>query len=289
MNEPALPFDPDTPSAHDSSARSSLTPQTVGFVLLLVGVAAIALSVSSVALLVLMLILCVASAGELFRMVRRMGGRPIPLVGFAVIGGVFALAYDGADALLGGIPAVAAAAAAVSLVVVVLQGRVEGALAGVATTTAISLAIGVLGSFVVAIRQVPGGFRVALTLAMMVVLGDLAASIVGRRFGTRPLAPSIGPDKTWQGLGAGTAGILLGAVIAGATLDAPITMTRALMLGILVAIAVPLGDLSGAMIVRDGPRPRTAELLGRGGVLDRIDGLLFAAPIFYFAYRAMVR
>ncbi|HEX9696315.1 MAG TPA: phosphatidate cytidylyltransferase [Actinomycetota bacterium] len=294
MNEPAAVFDPDAPDPGDDpgdarASRGFPDARTVAFSLMFAGVAATALILSPVTLFALMLALCIASAGELYRSVRRAGARPIPLAGFAAIGGVFALAYHGPDALLGGIPAVAAAVAGVSLVAMIALRRVDGALAGAASTVAVALVVGVLGSFVVTIRQVESGFRVALTFALMVAAGDVAASLAGRRFGSRPLAPSIGPDKTWGGLAGGTAGVMIAAAVAGASIQAPITMSRAMMLGVLVAVALPLGDLSGAMIVRDGPPPRSAGFFGRGGVLDRIDGLLFAAPIFYFAYRAMVR
>lgn len=286
MNEPAVPREPQPPVA--GAARAPFDARTAGLAATFAGVAAIALAVSSVTLLILMLALSITAAGELYRVVLRGGGSPVPLAGFAAIAALFALAYDGADTLLAGAPAVAAAVAGVSLVVYVLRGRIEGALSGVAATTGIALAIGVLGSFVIALRRSEGGFRITLAFALMIAAGDAAASLAGRRFGSRALAPSVGPDKTWEGLAGGTAGVFAAAIIAGAVMGEPVTMSNAILLGTLVAVAAPLGDLASTMITRDSPRPRM-DVFGRGGIIDRVDALLFAAPIFYFAYRAMVR
>ena len=278
-----------TEPTQQPDGRASLPDtRTAAAAALFAGAAALALALGPVALTVFVFALAITAAGELYRIVRRGGGALVPLVGFAGIAALFALAYDGAETLLGGAPAVAAAVAAVALVVFVLRGRIEGALPGVAATTGIALAVGVLGAFVVALRRVDGGFRVTLAFALMVAIGDVTASLAGRRFARRPLAASIGPSKTWEGLAGGTVGVFAAAAIAGALAGGPVTMSRALVLGTLVAIAAPLGDLSTAMIMRDAPRPRM-DVFGRGGILDRIDALLFAAPIFYFAYRAMVR
>lgn len=252
------------------------------------GVAASALLIAPIALLILMLAVTIAAAGELYRTVRRGGGMPLPIAGFAAIGALFWLAYDGADTLLGGAPAVAAGVGGIALVVFVLRGRIDGALSGAASTAGVALSIGVLGAFVVALRQTGGGFRATLAFAAMIAAGDVGASLAGRRFGSRPLAPSVGSHKTWEGLAGGTAGVFVAAALAGAFIGDPITMSRALLLGALVAVAAPLGDLSTAMLMRDAPRPRM-DVFGRGGILDRIDALLFAAPVFYFAYRAMIR
>lgn len=243
-------------------------------------VAALALVVSPVAYFLVLLAACVVATGEIFRIGRHMGATPVPLAGFAAVGALFALAYRGPDALLGGIPSVAAGCAAVGLIILVLRSKIAGALAAVALTVAASITIGVFGAFAFVLRQSPGGFRISIAFAAMVAANEAAARSVDALAGRRPVAVSIAPVPTWIGVAAGTAATAVAGVIAGATLPDPITTARAMVLAAVIAVGVPLGRIGIAMV-------RRGQTAGR--VLGIIDGALFAAPLVYFAYRAMVR
>lgn len=285
MTEPAARGD----DAIAAPARSSAALK-VGVGVALGAVAVAALVVSPVTLFALVLGLCLVALGELYRIVRRLGAVPMPVVGFAAIGGLFALAYRGPETLLAGLPGVTAAAVVAALVVPVARARVAGSLATVASTVSCAVYVGVGGAFIVAMRGAPGGFRVTLAFGLMVCLNDAFAFFAGRAFGRRPMAPSISPDKTWEGAAGGAAATVAVAAIAAWRLDPPFDLPRAMLLAALVAVAVPLGDLAESALKRDaGVKDSGEALRGHGGVLDRLDGLLFAAPVFYLAYRAMVR
>lgn len=129
-----------------------------------------------------------------------------------------------------------------------------------------------------------------LFLMLMVAATDTAAFLVGKRFGRRLLAPRISPGKTWVGVGAG----LAAAGAAGACLpllsalaDAPrvhwdrMGSVDGLLLGLVIGACVVAGDLAVSALKRFAGVKDSGRLLpGHGGVLDRIDGFLLAAPVF---------
>jgi len=120
-----------------------------------------------------------------------------------------------------------------------------------------------------------------LLLLAVVWIGDSAAYYVGRRFGRHKLAPMVSPKKTWEGAMASLAGGLV--VAAGWSL---LTLGRVvpevLALGGLTNAAAQVGDLVESMFKRGSGVKDSGHLLpGHGGMLDRIDGLLFAAPALW--------
>jgi phosphatidate cytidylyltransferase len=167
-------------------------------------------------------------------------------------------------------------------------GRWHGgpdAIAGVAASLFPSLYLGLPIGAMVAIRETRG--RDALFLLMLtVVVSDTAQYYSGRAFGRRPLAPAISPKKTIEGAVGGFVfgGILL-AVVGAWWLPAVPVMLRA-VLGVTVVALGIAGDLFESMLKRSaGVKDSSALIPGHGGILDRIDALLFAAPVFYIALR----
>lgn len=134
------------------------------------------------------------------------------------------------------------------------------------------------------------GFILLLSREMMLVLlallwiGDAAAYYGGSYMGRHPLAPRISPRKTVEGAFAG----LIGSVIAGVALGAWIADESSgtlLKAAIAAAGAGQLGDLVESALKRSAGVKDSAELLpGHGGLLDRLDGLLFAAPVYYWFF-----
>src|SRR6266536_1795667 len=113
--------------------------------------------------------------------------------------------------------------------------------------------------------------------------GFIVAFLVGSLWGSRPLAPTISPKKSWEGLlGASMVTFLLSLAIL-PTID-PLNPVKAVGLGLVVIVFAPLGDLAESAIKRDlGVKDMGSILPGHGGVLDRIDSVLFVAPAaFYF-------
>lgn len=125
----------------------------------------------------------------------------------------------------------------------------------------------------------PHGRGLAMTLLAIVWAADIGAYAFGRWLGRTKLAPAVSPGKTWEGM---VGGILLAALVAGgaaAWLDLPVARLAAL--GVLTALASVLGDLTQSMFKRNVGLKDSGKLLpGHGGVLDRIDSLTAAIPVF---------
>jgi phosphatidate cytidylyltransferase len=123
------------------------------------------------------------------------------------------------------------------------------------------------------------GARLAFTLLLIVWAADVGAYAFGRMFGRRKLAPAVSPGKTWEGVTGGllTAGIAAGLAAAWVGLPA----SRLVALGIATALISVLGDLTQSMFKRNVGLKDSGKLLpGHGGVLDRIDSLTAAVPVF---------
>jgi phosphatidate cytidylyltransferase len=112
--------------------------------------------------------------------------------------------------------------------------------------------------------------------------GDAAAYFVGRLIGRHKLAPTVSPGKSWEGLIAGTVATVAVTFIA-VYEQSFLTIAESLVLGVVIAIVAPLGDLFESALKRDADVKDSGRLLaGHGGVLDRIDALLFAWVAAYY-------
>jgi phosphatidate cytidylyltransferase len=139
------------------------------------------------------------------------------------------------------------------------------------------------------------GTTLVLFLMVCVWAGDIAALYIGRAFGKHKLSPRLSPGKTWEGSIASIIGSLIAAGIVIAIADAlaargstflhisePVWQT--LVLAAILNIAAQLGDLLESAIKRGaGVKDSGTMLPGHGGILDRIDALLLAAPVLWFA------
>jgi phosphatidate cytidylyltransferase len=144
-----------------------------------------------------------------------------------------------------------------------------------------SLYLGLPIGAMIAIRETRG--REALLLLMLtVIVSDTAQYYTGRAVGRRPLAPAISPKKTVEGA---VGGFLCGALVLAAlgawwVPSVPVAL-RAALGATVVALGI-IGDLFESMLKRSaGVKDSSTLIPGHGGVLDRIDALLFAAPIYY--------
>jgi phosphatidate cytidylyltransferase len=119
-------------------------------------------------------------------------------------------------------------------------------------------------------------------------LGDTGAYLGGRTLGTRKLAPHISPNKTVEGLVIVMAVAIAAVWFAGLYQDW-LSGVHALLLGVAVAIAAPLGDLFESYLKRDVGTKDTGTLFGpHGGALDRLDAVLFAAVAGFYVWQAML-
>jgi phosphatidate cytidylyltransferase len=200
----------------------------------------------------------------------------IPLLPVAVGGALmFALAYwQGSRDML--------AALGVTFIAV-LAWRLPGGAAGyVRDITAGIFALiylPVLASFVALMLAQSHGAHRALLFVILAVCSDTGGYFSGILFGRHPMAPTISPKKTWEGL-AGSAALCLAAGALGMRFLLPGAVWQGLVLGGAALLAATTGDLVESMIKRDLDTKDMGSMLpGHGGVLDRIDALLIVAPV----------
>ena len=130
-------------------------------------------------------------------------------------------------------------------------------------------------------EQDPKGLLYTFWAMALVWACDSGAYFAGRAIGGPKLAPQISPNKTWEGsLGALAVGMALPFVLSFA-LPSGFGLWHKLVTGLIVGIGAQIGDLSVSLIKRDvGVKDMGAAIPGHGGLLDRIDSLLFTAPLF---------
>ena len=149
--------------------------------------------------------------------------------------------------------------------------------------------IGIMGGFGgMLLSPDPSGTGLLLGVVICAVGSDVVGYFVGRSMGRTPLLPRVSPNKTVEGFVAGAiTAIVLGGLVGGALHPwADKGVGAGLMLGILVAVTAPIGDLVESMLKRDlGVKDLGSFLPGHGGFLDRFDAILFTLPVaFYWAY-----
>jgi phosphatidate cytidylyltransferase len=129
---------------------------------------------------------------------------------------------------------------------------------------------------------------IAFTVLLVVFAADTFAYFAGRLFGRHKMAPTLSPGKTWEGFVVGSlAGIFVAFIALYQDRHSYLNVWEAIVLGIVVVLVAVAGDLFESMLKRDMQVKDTGRLLGgHGGVLDRIDALLFAAPATYYLVRA---
>lgn len=151
------------------------------------------------------------------------------------------------------------------------------------------LYVGIIGSYMISLRMLPDGEWWFLTILPAVWMADAFAYMFGRRYGKHSMASRLSPKKTWEGYIAGiVGGVLGGALFAAlwrisASPESAINPMNGMILGAIVAIVTPLGDLAVSMVKRQFNEKDSGQLLpGHGGVLDRIDTWIWGAAIGYF-------
>ncbi len=145
------------------------------------------------------------------------------------------------------------------------------------------LYLGWMGGHFLRIRALDNGLAWAAIALVTTWISDSGAYFVGTWLGRHKLAPRLSPKKTWEGIVGGwltaeVAGVLLGRLVG-------LTVAQGLAIGLAVAVLAPFGDLSISMMKRQVGVKDSGNLIpGHGGMLDRLDSLLFVVPaIYYFA------
>jgi phosphatidate cytidylyltransferase len=225
-------------------------------------------------------IVCLA---EFYGLVAR--AHPVRLAGFVtMIALVLAAEYGSQFQVL----LVAVAGVPFLFGLVLVGPRRRGATAAMAATVLGIYWIGLAIAHAVLLRRLPHGDAIIVDVLVGTFLGDTGAYIGGRMFGRRPLAPEISPNKTVEGLLIGMVVAIAAVWFAGLYQDW-FSGTDALILGLGVALAAPLGDLFESLIKRDMEAKDTGRLFGpHGGALDRLDAALFTIPVGYYIWVALM-
>jgi phosphatidate cytidylyltransferase len=186
------------------------------------------------------------------------------------------------------VPLLLTSAIMLSLILMVLSPQKESTFANWAWVMAGILYVGWLLSYLVALRLDAG--RGWVFLALFATFGsDTAAFFVGRALGRHRLAPRISPAKTWEGAIAGLFGGIIGSLIIVAIFGLPISYGQTIILGILVSIFGQLGDLAESLLKRNvGVKESGSLIPGHGGLLDRMDSVVFAGIVVYLYYTFIV-
>ncbi len=157
----------------------------------------------------------------------------------------------------------------------------------VATTVLGTAWVGFGLAYVLLLRALPEHGRLAVfTVVLAVFAADTLAYFTGALIGRHKLAPVLSPGKTWEGLVASTVTAILVPFFA-LYHEHFLTVGQSLVLGAVIAVAAPMGDLFESAVKRDlGVKDTGRLLLGHGGVLDRVDALLFASIASFYTILA---
>lgn len=239
---------------------------------------------------VLVLVVASLALDEAFRMFRARGAKPLRVAGL-LVGALVIVAFYGVGPV--GSPAAAFAVGSALVIVAAMALRsdppemLDASVATLFPLVLVSLPLGII----VALRGLPGddGPDLILFLLLAVFLGDTGAYYLGRAIGRRKLAPMLSPKKTWEGAAGAVAGSLAAAALAHFWFFRRLPASHAALLAVLLCVAGILGDLAESMFKRaTGVKDSSTALPGHGGFLDRIDSLLFAAPVLYYYWRLVL-
>lgn len=235
---------------------------------------------------------------EFFAIMAAKGHKPMKNVAVSVTVGLLAVAEFAGIQFAAGM----LTAGILALLIHQLTAREGGsAITNISVTLAGVLYVGWLLSHGVYLRHLegPGGEDLGLFAVFFVLattfLNDTGAYFAGRAYGRHKVAPSISPKKSWEGLigGIATAGLAGGAtgfVTESFFMDVPYSEVALVVLGMLLGLVGFFGDLVESLLKRDADVKDSGSLLpGHGGMLDRIDGLLFTLPFAYYAFQILNR
>jgi phosphatidate cytidylyltransferase len=227
-------------------------------------------------------VVAVVALHELFVIAREL--RPVVLAGYAgALAVILGAKLGGAEWMAGGV----AATLALAFVVKGLAGTRQTMTVSVGVTVLGAVWIGLGLAHLVLLRELSHGRLAVFTVLIAVFAMDTAAYFGGRLLGRHKLAPHTSPGKTWEGFVFGTVVAVLVPFFAlyhQGFLDIP----SSLVLGGVVALAGPLGDLFESAVKRDMNVKDSGRLLaGHGGMLDRIDAILFASVAAWYTIAAL--
>jgi phosphatidate cytidylyltransferase len=231
-----------------------------------------------------LLVLGLACLHELYAMLDRW--RPVRLAGFVGLGGLVLAGALGEERQV----LLAAVAFAPVLFALTLAAPArERPTVSMAGTLLGVWWVGLPVAHALLLRNLDHGGALVFLVLLGTFVGDTGAYLGGRVLGTRLLAPSISPSKTWEGLAFGVVTATAAVWYASRTYPGDwISGTDGLLLGLAVALAAPVGDLFESFVKRDAGIKDAGTLFGvHGGALDRLDAALFTLVAGYYVWLAL--
>ena len=228
---------------------------------------------------------CAIGLWELFAMMAAAGLAPLGVAGAACAAVLFLFSAVPGLVPVPPVPAITVAIAAAALY---RAKEMSTSVPAAAATLFAAAYVGALGGTIAALRVLEptpdGAWRVMLLLAI-VMTSDTFAYFAGSAFGRHKLAPLVSPGKTVEGLAGGLAGGVLAALIVRRFGLPAIPLLDAVALGIVVSAFGVAGDLVESLMKRwSGVKDSGRLFPGHGGMLDRLDSLLFGAPVLYYYF-----
>jgi phosphatidate cytidylyltransferase len=145
-----------------------------------------------------------------------------------------------------------------------------------------------LAGFAILLLREPDGPWLVVTFLLATIANDTGGYIAGVLFGKTPMAPSISPKKSWEGL-AGSLVLTVAIAVVLVTLALGGPWWGGVVLGVVVVASATTGDLAESLLKRDlGLKDMGSLLPGHGGIMDRLDSLLITAPVSYLVLRLVL-
>ena len=216
---------------------------------------------------------------ELYRLARQL--RPLVLAGYGgAIGALFGAELGGLGWMVGGF----LASFVLAFVFAAVAETRQSTTVAISTTVLGAAWIGLGLGFLLLIRDAPEGDHLALYAVLLTVfVADTFAYVGGRIAGRHRMTPVVSPGKTWEGFIVGSVAGVLTTWVWLYEEDYLSDGWHSFLLGGVIVIAAAMGDLFESLVKRDlGAKDTGRLLLGHGGMLDRVDSLLFAGPAAYF-------
>ncbi len=224
----------------------------------------------------------VVGLGELYATLRSRGYRPLAL--FGLLGVLFV----GIGAHNAGASAIGGWVAGTTIVIILFYSLAQrrDSLANMSVTI-VGMAWVAMLAFAILIARGANPIANIFFLVLVVAGNDIGAYFAGKGFGRHKLAPAVSPSKTVEGFVGGlVVSVLLGALLAVFPPWEHISVSQAILIALLASVMAPIGDLVESMVKRTlDVKDMGSVLPGHGGMLDRIDGFLFAAPAIYVLLR----
>jgi CDP-diglyceride synthetase len=270
----------------EEQQRASDLTMRVGTAVVLVGIFLGSLLLGRIWFTAFVLAVMILSLGEFYATTRSRGYSPAALFGFL---GMFGIAIG---TLRSGVIAIGVSLTLVLVVVGLFYaatGR-RNPVENAALTVMGAAWVGLLGFAIALVRQAEAAGVDPTGLILFVVLVtavfDAGSYFSGRAFGRRLMAPKVSPKKTWEGfLGGAIAAVLLAAVLSTFRDIFSISFIQSLMMTGMIVVLAPLGDAAESVVKRSLDVKDMGSLLpGHGGMLDRIDALLFVVPGAYIMF-----